>query len=1167
MESITSAEELTKLLRAKNTTTAQVYDIVSKFNNLPIYFPHKEIFVLELIQDRWNDQKRDDFKVDYKIWELFNSMWIKIKDQNLLKKLFKNLKFGSLLIKSLKLIEDSNNSSLFLKNLLNTIILINSTSTIDISFENSCKILAQVLSLLSLKNSGNQLSDNDRDQLIIEIINLLDINNITDINSKLANIYTNDLLLATLKYIIQFQSNSFSNPSSISILRHLLDNFVFADNLPSLQLLNKFFKNQSENVDKDSAVLLFKISISFLSRGNFKQLEKVFNFIVACQPRVTPILLKELSTSKKTLSQEFLENLFNITLKDARKNSDHYDSPDFWSLLSHILDLDIEIGIKNFDILLNLINDQKNNNESSTINIWSKVISCHINAREYPEFLSKWQSYCYNYTESNKDKPPLCFLYDKKYTDFLSNNMVTLSTTQIKDLFNDMVDLITGENIIHNDFNKNFLRVYLSGLPKLEHHTLMDIKPVLSKIFETESSTDLWEIKYLIMDVYDDILPTEQLTDFTSKTFTNLANNTGLSSNLFYYFFKLREYQEFDFTTIEEELIKYIKSTDSDAKSVILLKLFTNWSSIINSIFSRDNIKTLVHFLCKSQHIHILKSLFLNGDFFEEENIMFYLVDELILLYTDENAIIYLNSIPSPCINKSARISLINKLTSKETLTDLDISFLCKLLKNPTHKSVLETDFNQLKDFISKNNKNIDIFTTIWNNYTSQIKESISQTFINTTIDNILQNLSNSEVASVYHRIALSVIQTTPTDIIDNLRDIYTQLYLKKMTRLDHLDENKRLWILNSLYRISKVIIFNNAQTIEITNIITKLVNDKNTMSNTKLLEALFLLYCSLYNESLIYLYPQYMALKGLHVSREPMLLALSDVLIKVKKANIADFNDGFIMTINSINEDGSAFYLDSILELYELQINHIKKANVVGCHLFVKSLSVLLSNLEKFITFSSHVISILKTLQALEISKPYLFNQFAIETLFPLSLKINLLFIQKGNSHNNEIFLNSTKIISNAILIHRVKLSNRNHLVISLFCRLLEIISRSKELNLNISSTKSLARLITNFCEPSNISNNQSNSKQKLNSKVSLIKQSLRKHVPMILVKYIHLSINNPFDIQDRSVLLPSIYSVFNLLSQNELSLVNSILDNSGKQYFKSVYNEYKRTGKWRED
>ena len=141
------------------------------------------------------------------------------------------------------MIENSDDSNLFLRNLLDTVTLINSTSTIDIPFENSCRILAQILNLLSMKNRGNQLSNNERDQLIVEVINLLDINNITEINTKLANIYTNDLLLATLKYISQFESESVIKTNSIFILRNLLANFIFADKLSSLKLLERFFKN------------------------------------------------------------------------------------------------------------------------------------------------------------------------------------------------------------------------------------------------------------------------------------------------------------------------------------------------------------------------------------------------------------------------------------------------------------------------------------------------------------------------------------------------------------------------------------------------------------------------------------------------------------------------------------------------------------------------------------------------------------------------------------------------------------------------------------------------------------------------------------------------------------------------------------------------------------
>lgn len=1165
MESVNSAEELTKLLRAKTTSTTQIYDVVSQFDDLKIYFPHKEVFVFELIQDRWNDQRKDDFKLDYKIWELFNTMWTKIGDDNLLKKLFKNLKFVPLLLKSLQLNQDSTNSDRFLKTLLKTISLINSTSTVEVSFENSCKILAYTLNLTCLiKDQDCELSFEERDQLIMEMITLLDINNMTEITYKLSSIYLNDLLLATLKYINKYSSD-FEIPS-IVILRTFLGRFIFSDHIDSLKLLERFFMNNSEKLDAQSAILLFQISISFLSRSNFKQLEDVFTYVVKCQPKVTSTLLKELSASKKTLSQEFLETLFNNTMSDAEKDIETYNNTEFWSLLSHILDLDIEIGIKYSDNLMKLIEQHKDTHKSSTLQIWSQVIACHINAREYVQFISKWQSYCKNDLESDKAQKS-CFLFDRAYTASIGDNIVSLSITQLRDLLGEMVDIITGENIEQTEFNKMVLRICLYGLPKLTHNTLSEIKSILTKVFEINSSTDLWEIKYLIMEVYDNIVPEEQLLSLSKETFTTLAKETGLSSDLFYYFFKLREYQEFDFMEVENRLMEYLSSINTEEISSILLKLFTNWSSIINSIFARENIKELIKILLKSEHINILKSLFINDDFFEEENIMYQLVDELNNLYTSEQAILYLNDIPIQCINKSARISLIENLSSKKEFSDLDISLLCKILQNPTFRSILESDFDKLKEFLAKDKKTNIVFTKIWGNHLSQIKESISQKFITNAIDNIQKNFDNATVADVYHQMSLEIVKNTPEESISQLKDSFTKECLKQLGKFNSISKDQLIWLLNALYELSKIITFDTIQVVTIENTLSKLIQDKESISNIILLETLFTLYCALYDDSLVYLYPQYLAIRSLGASHESILPALSDVLTRVKKDNVDDFNNGFIMTINSFSEITTDEYSSAILELFQLQLTHIEKENVIGSHLFVKSLSSFLTNLKNFTSSPKSIVSILKTIQSLEISKPSLFTQFAIETLFPLCLNINLLFIHKDNSNNDDIFSNTVKMISNVLLVHRVKLSNRNHLVISLLCHLLEVVSKSKEYNLKIESTKSLARLITNFCEPANVSNNQSNNKHKLSSKVGLIKQSLRKHAPMLLVKYVHLSINHPFEAQERKELLSSIHSIFNLLSQNELSLVNSILDNSGKQYFKSIYIEYKRTGKWRED
>ncbi|EDO14325.1 hypothetical protein Kpol_170p1, partial [Vanderwaltozyma polyspora DSM 70294] len=87
-----NSEEVTKLLRSKGRNTDDIVNIVSKIDKLEFYFPNKESFILELIQDRWNDQRLINFKIDYRIWSIFNTMWTKINDERTKKKLFKSLK-------------------------------------------------------------------------------------------------------------------------------------------------------------------------------------------------------------------------------------------------------------------------------------------------------------------------------------------------------------------------------------------------------------------------------------------------------------------------------------------------------------------------------------------------------------------------------------------------------------------------------------------------------------------------------------------------------------------------------------------------------------------------------------------------------------------------------------------------------------------------------------------------------------------------------------------------------------------------------------------------------------------------------------------------------------------------------------------------------------------
>ena len=175
-----STEGLTKLLRSKSITPAQIVDIASRFDELDLYFPNKNIFIIELIDDRWNDQKLTKFKQDFKIWKLYNDFFSSLTDATIQKKLLKDLKFIPHLLATLNLVDF--NISEFLEELKRTCILVNSLIKIEVSLDNAISILGKTLGLIQQTNYSHE-------DLIYEIIHLTDISNTVTVSTKASKWY------------------------------------------------------------------------------------------------------------------------------------------------------------------------------------------------------------------------------------------------------------------------------------------------------------------------------------------------------------------------------------------------------------------------------------------------------------------------------------------------------------------------------------------------------------------------------------------------------------------------------------------------------------------------------------------------------------------------------------------------------------------------------------------------------------------------------------------------------------------------------------------------------------------------------------------------------------------------------------------------------------------
>ncbi|CCK73462.1 ribosome biogenesis protein URB2 NDAI_0G04790 [Naumovozyma dairenensis CBS 421] len=1164
MEKPKNTEELTKLLRSKDITTTKIVEVVSSLKDLDFEFPNAEVFILELIQDRWNDHKLVEFKRDYKIWKLFNELWSRLQNTSLKKRMFRSLKFVPLLLQTLDL--TNLDRVPFLKELRQLCFAINSTVTIDIPTESTFKILGGILNLISSIPSTD-LNKNGESELIYEIINLTNIENTPLVNPKLATSYCSYLLVPTLEYLNKFGD-------TIDPLTRYMKIFLFDEHLDPTKLLAKFIKDNKEQLKPELAALLFQKSISFLASNNFQQLEKIYTLVIDIDPKLAPTLLKELSLSKKTLSQPFLENLLDSQLSLC-STANSYDLP-FWSLLSHIIDLDIEVGIKYVQTLLDLIYTQTTLNPKETSTIYKKIVHCYVNARELLDFINLLQVYC----EKNTDYSKL-FLVNPNFTEIISRNISALSVKQMLLLFNGLLDSLSANG--SNEIAFLSLKVCLEGLPRLTYTILPDLKDDLSKIFELNLPDVMkqYELRYLIMEVYDDIIPEKVLEDLSSmENLENLLSSIESRREIFFYFFKLREYKEFDISPVTSKFKSFLNSSDPVATRLILHALFTNWSSLVNVAFTTDDIEELVKLLVFKDNLELLNHLLTNDDLFEEENIMRAIIDQLSSTPDIETTIPYLSKIPIQCFDKKTRIKLLDQISMQRRITENDMHMLFHLLESPTFRSTIESDVTSLYSLMSQDINRLTftnkVFERIWNNHILQLKEDTSVSFIQNMLATVSENLkSSNDFDMVYFQMAFLILSNNKNNIdLKNLYDVFFLSAFNKINKiLDHSDKIPYLsWLIKCLYYILK----DNDRCNEFKEPAHILISTLMENSKVKLVEMdqellgnTFLLFSIFFDEKLEIIFAQYMVLRNKGIDKDTILPGIGNAVTNALSTGpTSDFNTAFSNTIYAFADKDSVF-AESILEIYLVQLEKLSKENTVGKHLFVKSILEFYTNIANFVPYKDAIISVLATIENLLVSKPWIFSQYCIEQLFPLSISLLAhTTAVETTDKNDALFTATLKVLSTVLFVHRVKLTQRHHLVISTLCQYLEIISCSQDLELSAESAKLLSRFITNFCEPSSTSISQNNDgKDKLTSKINVIKQSLRKHMPIVLIKYIYLSIGSPFEDSIRKELIQSIFSIFNLLSPVELNLVNAMLDNAGNQFFKTLYADYKKKGKWTEN
>ncbi|QLL34515.1 hypothetical protein HG536_0G03770 [Torulaspora globosa] len=1159
MEIPRTTEALTKLLRSKEISTREICEVVSQLDQLHLYFPNKENFILELIVDRWNDQKLSGYKKDHRIWKLFNELWMALGDEVILKRLLKKLRFVPHLIQTLQIVDSE--FLVFLQTLKHTCSLINSLTTVEVSLDNANVIIGGALELL-LKIPPSERDAEAAFEFMNEIETLVDVRNMAEVFARSTASYCSQLLLPSLKYFAEFKD---SNDPIAALLTERLGSFVFGRSVDTVKLLDRFVQSKSTELSSQNCSALFSKCILFLSKEHFKELEKIFSILIRIHPELCSELLGELSLSKKTMSQGFLQGLFEDSISAIQRDTTNLE---LWQLIYYILTLDIEIGIKNSEQILALISKGRDQCIDWSIKLWSQLIKCHRNARELPQFFDKLESYC----QQNSDSAFL--INDDKFAEFLSDCLTTFSATQLKNELSEYLDVL--QNSPANKLNAQLLIVLLKGLPKLAYATLADYRILLKRVFDLKLDDQklCWTARYLVMGVFDDIIP-EEILDSPEKLMETSNLSCKSPIELFYYLLKLREYRAFDMLPVIDPFMKKISSLPVEEQSGVLRIVFNNWSTIISSLFPQSEVKRLVDMVFTEDRIFILDDILNNDDVFEEQGIMHFIIRSVSQSYEDQSTLRFLLKVPIQCITKSIRIDLINKISQKADITETDMQVLVHLLKNATFRSDIEKDWYALQSFMVAKMKDLtyqnSVFETVWLNHLAQIKESVSEAFIQRGIESLYDQLRTEECDPACFQIAFLVLKSTTSDESQRLRSIYVEKAVKLfMDGTINKDLKMTSWLLRTLYQIFKAQGLHYCQEIPYKEALSRFIKSRFTgiqKTDNDLLISMFLLYSILYSTELEYLYAQYMVLRGAGIEATLLTAGIETAVRLSQEQDVKTFNRAFASTFESF-ESCPPDFANALLELYQLQIKLLDKGNNAAGKLFLRSVSDFYTHCSKFDPLVESISKIMNCIGELLISKAWLFSQYCIEMLFPLCLRLNLIFVDSTvDGYSDQIFITTMKVISNVLFTQRIKLSNRHHIVIAFLCENLELLSAYKDTKLTFESAKSLARLIINLCEPNSSLVKQASGRNILNSRTSEIKSSLRKHVPALLIRYIHLSVHSPFDPRARSQLTTAIYSIFDLLSQDGLSLVNSALDHAGRQYLRGLYADYKKYGKWLAD
>lgn len=211
---------------------------------------------------------------------------------------------------------------------------------------------------------------------------------------------------------------------------------------------------------------------------------------------------------------------------------------------------------------------------------------------------------------------------------------------------------------------------------------------------------------------------------------------------------------------------------------------------------------------------------------------------------------------------------------------------------------------------------------------------------------------------------------------------------------------------------------------------------------------------------------------------------------------------------------------------------------------------------------------------------KPLVISQWHIDsTLSAISKKSSCIASVDPEGHAGLIFSSLCKLFNCMLVIHRMKLGGRYHLIISALQPLLQCLfvsyrkseasvrTMSQPLSLGEVHAAAYGRLLTTICDPtvSAVTRPRKRSRHDLNDETKKARNIAGQHLQYLIMEYCNSQLKGRLRPEMKAALTPGLHAIFDVMSQDVMRTINAAMDSSSQSIFKALYEDYRRSGQWR--